>query len=257
MLVHYYFSLVLCLMFISSILANDINNPIEIIDVNSQKAVKDAEFAVKELSKLSDSDIYTTLSLKKIIYAAQQDGIFHDNTLLTLELTSPYFNSKKLSEEFKMIVMVHKEDGVKALAIDEFPIMDEDAIEEFYIQKIERRRKQREESFRRLEIESQLYKNEKPFLNINNIKMKENFSEKTIEEILLQFDTIEKQNKRQIESKNNIQKRLNKKELIEELELQEFTLRELYEISIGTRKASDFQIYRARTILDTAMTTLD
>lgn len=233
-----------------------ISNPINVIDVHSSKAVKAAEFAVAELAKLSDSDIYTTLSLKKIMYAAEQDGIFHYNTLLTLELRSPHFKSKKETEEFKMIVMLHKEDGVRALAIDEFPVMDEDAIEEFYIRKIENRRRQREESFRRLEIEAKLYESDAPLLDINNVKMKENFAGKTVEEVLAQIDTIKQRQARQEESEEGIQQRLSGTQLSEEQQLVQFSLRELYEIVTGQKQASDFQIYRARTLMDAAMRTL-
>lgn len=40
-----------------------------------------------------------------------QDGVFHDNTLLTLDLASPYFKSGRKDERFKVVVMEHKEDG--------------------------------------------------------------------------------------------------------------------------------------------------
>jgi hypothetical protein len=236
--------------------ALDVGNPVEIIDVNSVKAVKDAEFAVRELSKLSDSEIYTTLLLKKIIYAAEQDGIFHYNTLLTLELSSPHFKSGKPTEEFKMIVLEHKEDGVKALAIDEFPVMDEDAIEEFYIRKIEKRRKQREESFRRLEIEAQMYESSNPLLDINNVRMKEDSSRHSVAEVLAELDTPEKRRARQLDSEQNIQKRLQGEQLSEERKLLQYSLRELYEVVTGTLKATDFQVYRARTLLDAAMASL-
>lgn len=234
----------------------DVNNPVEIIDVNSAKAIKSAEFAVHELSILSDSEIYETLELKKILYAAEQDGIFHYNTLLTLELASPHFKSGKASEEFKMIVMLHKEDGVRSLAIDEFPVMNEDAIEEFYIRKIEKRRKQREEAFRRLELEAQLYDSKSPILDISNVRMQEIFSEKTIAEVLAELDTPEQRVTRRQDSEQTIQTRLSGEQLVEEQKLQQFSLRELYEVITGQLEATDFQVYRAKTLLDAAMATL-
>ena len=44
------------------------------INVNSPKAVQAAEFAVNELCKLSDSNIYETIKLSKILSAQEQDG---------------------------------------------------------------------------------------------------------------------------------------------------------------------------------------
>jgi len=236
--------------------AVDLASALHLLDVSSPKAVKAAEFAVAELAKLSDSEIYTTLSLKKINYAAEQDGIFHFNTLLTLELESPHFKSKKSVEEYKMIVMLHKEDGVKALAIDEFPVMDEDAIEEFYIRKIENRRKQREESFRRLEIEAQLYESDSPVLDINNVKMQENFKGKTVEEVLFMLDTPEQRQRRQKDSEESIQMRLGGAQLEEEQQLSRYSLRELYEVITGQMPGTDFQKYRAKTLMDAAMSSL-
>ena len=244
------------LLVISCVLCDVSNSVIHSLDVNSPKAVKAAEFAVFELSKLSDSEVYTSLSLNKINYAAEQDGIFHFNTLLSLELSSPHFKSKKTSEEFKMIVMVHKEDGVKALAIDEFPVMDEEAIEEFYILKIEKRRKQREESFRRLEIEARLHETANPILDINNVKTRENFSGKTVEEVLALLDTPEQRARRQRDSQESIQLRLGAPQLAEEQQVVGYSLRELYEIITGRMTATDYQIYRARTLLDASMATL-
>jgi hypothetical protein len=125
-----------------------------VLGVQSSKVTKAADFAVQELSKLSDSNIYETLELSQILSADEVDGLFHKNILLHLELKSPHFASRKLVENFHMIVMRHKEDNVTTLAIDEFPIMDEDAIEEFYIRKIEERRKLRDQAFDELELEA-------------------------------------------------------------------------------------------------------
>ena len=148
------------------------NYSIKKISVESEQAKGAAEFAVRELSKLSDSGIYTTISLIKIVSAEFQVGVFHENTILQLELGSQYFSSGNASEIFNFVVMKHKEDGVVSFAIDEFPVMNEvmklvfteinfqshlswkDAIELFYIQKVEQKRKKREESFRQLELDA-------------------------------------------------------------------------------------------------------
>jgi len=120
------------------------------INVNSAKAMKAAEFALVELSKLSDSGVYQSLSLHEVSKAEEEVGIFHYNTILSLKLHSPFFKSGEEVEEFNMVVMEHKTDHVKSFAIDEFPVMDDDAIEKFWIQKVELKRKQREEAYRRL-----------------------------------------------------------------------------------------------------------
>lgn len=120
----------------------------------SAKAVKDAEYAVKELKKLSDSRIYETLSLSKILTAEEEDGIYHVNTLLTLELASGHFRSGMPIETFNMVVMRNKIDNSMSFAIDEFPEMDERSIEKFWIQKVKERRGQREEMFKKIEQSS-------------------------------------------------------------------------------------------------------
>jgi hypothetical protein len=110
----------------------------------------DAEYALNELKKLSETGIYDTLSIKNVKHEGARDGIFHINTMLTLELASPFFESGKETEEFRFIVMKHKFDNVTTLAVDEFPVMKEDAIEEFYIQMVKERRKKRQQAFAEL-----------------------------------------------------------------------------------------------------------
>lgn len=121
---------------------------------NDPKAVRDAEFALTELKKLSDSRIYNTLSISKIVSAEEEDGIYHLNTILKLELASVYFKSYSPVEAFTVIVMRNKIDDSMSFAIDEFPAMDESAIEKFWIQKVKEKRSQKEEMFRKIEIES-------------------------------------------------------------------------------------------------------
>ena len=113
-----------------------------------------SQFAMDELKKLSDSGVYETLSLHSIDSAATQTGVFHFNYFLKLTMASPHFKDGKPTASFDVMVMRNLEDGVFSFAIDEFPVMDDDAIEEFWIRKVERHRKERDEAFKELEREA-------------------------------------------------------------------------------------------------------
>ncbi|KAF0687890.1 Aste57867_20382 [Aphanomyces stellatus] len=115
--------------------------------VTDEAVVGAAHFAVTELQKLSDTGIYTTLSLTRIKSAATQVGDFHFNTFLDLELASPHFKSGRPTESFSVVVMQSKLDDILSFAIDEFPVMDDDAIERFWIDMVERNRAKRRELF--------------------------------------------------------------------------------------------------------------
>ena len=54
--------------------------------VHEPDVVEAAAWAVEQLRELSDSGVYTTLSLARIAAAASQPGVFHDNLFLGLEL---------------------------------------------------------------------------------------------------------------------------------------------------------------------------
>jgi hypothetical protein len=77
----------------------------------SPQVVAAANWAVSELQKLSASNIYTTLSLAGIDKVATSDGVYHDNTLLNLRLSSPHFDSKLPEEGFDVMIMQHKTEG--------------------------------------------------------------------------------------------------------------------------------------------------
>lgn len=92
-----------------------------------------------------------------------QTGDFHFITHLHVGLASPYFQSQKPVEHFTMLVLESKEplhprtakqksfmngrNSTRSIAIDTFPVMDEDAIEKFWIQMVETRRRKRHELF--------------------------------------------------------------------------------------------------------------
>ena len=124
------------------------------LNVEDADVVSEAIFALEELKKLSDSTIYDTLSLMNILSAVGEDGIFHDNIILEIELSSPHFKSGLPSEVYEVFVMTHKEDSVKSFAIDDFPVMRDSAIEEYTNRNVALKRNKSEESFRRLELEA-------------------------------------------------------------------------------------------------------
>ena len=119
---------------------------------NEADIVEAARYAVEELKELSDSGVYRTLELSRIINASTQEGIFHDNTFLFLELASQHLKSGP-SVVFELMVMKHRDDGTFSFAIDEFPEMTEDSIELFYNEKVERQKALREGAFKAMELE--------------------------------------------------------------------------------------------------------
>ena len=122
--------------------------------VHAPSIVEAAEFVVEELSKLSDSGVYETLTLAQIVSAQTQRGVFHENTFLTLELASPHFLSRNATERFEVIDMVRVDDKSRSFAIDAFPEMSEESIEKFSIRNVERRRALRERAFEELELDA-------------------------------------------------------------------------------------------------------
>ena len=120
------------------------------LSISEQEVSTLSEYVLTELRKLSDSGIYDTLKLEKVLSYERSDGIFHINTSLKLQLSSKHWNSP---QTFEFIVMDHKEENIRSFAIDEFPVMNEKDIEQSWIKKVQKKKNIREKTFRRLEIE--------------------------------------------------------------------------------------------------------
>eukprot|EP00605_Chrysophyceae_sp_TOSAG23-4_P000028 GSChrysophyteH1.ASY1.ANO1.28.1 assembled CDS len=215
-----------------------------------------AEFALSELKKLSDSGVYESLSLHKVIAAEVEDGIFHENTILKLELASPHFQSQQQIEAFDMVIMKHKDDGVRSLAIDEFPVMSEEAIETFWIQKVEAKKIEREAEFRRLEIQTILQKQQGGDIAGGALNSQEAISfvqDKPIADLLEQLDSEFTRSARKSRSADT-QRRLLSPYDDQEAVLSDLSLAALYDISIHNgQDYSSYQIERARQIIDEHM----
>lgn len=134
------------------------------------------KFVVDELRQLSDSGVYESLALARINQAdvqvravvdvswkrfdllspcsfSLQEGAFHENFHIDLELSSEFLASGDATSRHKVVVMRDLEDDVLSFAIDEFPVMDEAAIEEHWVRKVQAKRAVREDAFDRMEAQ--------------------------------------------------------------------------------------------------------
>ena len=65
-----------------------------------------------------------------------QKGVYHTNTFLQVELESPHLLGGIPYTMHELIVMEALDDGAKSFAIDEFPVMDPEAVEEFWMRMV-------------------------------------------------------------------------------------------------------------------------
>ena len=84
---------ILLLLLITYTLFININATRSALLLSDSRTIQETEFALQALQKLSDSRIYQTLSLSQILSAEEEDGIYHHNTVIKVELSSPYFKS--------------------------------------------------------------------------------------------------------------------------------------------------------------------
>jgi len=108
-------------------------------------AMEAASFVLNSLKEINDSAIYSeSLHLHSIHDIAVDDGLYHTNTILSLELSSEHFASGKDTELFKVVVMDSKKlqegdegDSRRGYAIERFPKMKDEAIEDSLRRKVE------------------------------------------------------------------------------------------------------------------------
>lgn len=75
----------------------------------------------------------------------------------------------------------------------------------------------------------------------------------SVEEILRALDSPAEQEVRANDSKNNLQSRLSGAFLEQEVQLSGLTLLQLYEMVSGSISCSEYQLYRAKNILDNVL----
>lgn len=242
-----------------------------------QRKIAAAEFALEELRRTSDTGVYDSIKLNRVLNAEEEDGIFHDNMIMELELGSPHFINGDRYGIFNVVVMRHKETGHRSLAIDEFPLMDEKAIEKYWIDKVNRKRAEREAAFRQMELEALLMNDE--FMVEQGIdggpqeqpSLEEALRGASVDELLtvLEEDVPEQMMKKRQASElllghmdrygllsKEYPHTNNQDSLVEDDELlQSLTLKELYTVSLGSQDGlfSDYLVYRARQILDATL----
>jgi hypothetical protein len=209
-------------------------------------AESEANFAMTELRKLSDSGVYESLSLAQILSYSTESGTFHDNTNLKLSLASPYFKSGKAVEEFEVMVLTHKDDGVKSLAIDEFPEMSERSVESFLVKKTIAKKVEREGAYRLLELDALLKR-----------KSPAGSSSTDVRQLLRDLDSPEALSRRRQDSLD-VQARLVDPYTAQEKEISAMPLDQLYDVSLGLgsrdgNEWTDFQVERATAVLDQAL----
>lgn len=226
------------------------NNIDMVSDLSGDGIMSEARFALDELVKLSETRIYDTLTLTRVKSAYRQEGIFHYNTVMTIELASPHFVSGNATEDFEIIVMHHKDDDVKSIAIDEFPNMDEKVARQFLKKKIIEKRKEREISFRKLELQALLF--DDFYLDDKQ------HDYAVLNDIPKLFESLDNQSLKDLRRRNSeaLQRRLQGQQLKEEKELIGLSLSNLYHISIKNIEASDFVIERAVKLLDLSIAQL-
>jgi hypothetical protein len=122
---------------------------------------------------------------------------------------------------------------------------------------VERKRKEREAAFRRMEIESLMVNDQIHLTEKEKKEYRDHFEKYSVEDLLDLVDGKQSnlnRAQRKIASELLVQRLQGTQYKDEEARLFELSLRELYDVSVGKYvDATDFQITRSREILDEAL----
>lgn len=130
--------------------------PIVELDVDSEHVLSAAAAVLKHLQGMSDSGVFETLTLQRVLFAASHVGVYHNNTMMRIELASPALVDERGVSEHEVVLMTDLDPPHdRAFTIDEFPLMKEEAVEEHWRAKVMRSREARERAFALLEEEAQ------------------------------------------------------------------------------------------------------
>ena len=130
-----------------------------LLPVDDPRTTLAATIALSKLRKLSESGIFETLELHKILNASEATGLFHHNTFLTVDLSSPYLKDSLdglsrhdiiLMQSLEIVDVEGLDDSSYTVAIDSFPTFQDSAIEVFWEEMVENHRQTREIFFQEL-----------------------------------------------------------------------------------------------------------
>jgi hypothetical protein len=111
-----------------------------------------AQFALQEIRFLSESGVYESLELAEVVNASHVLGQFHDNLILNVVFASPLLLAPSATSEHQVVVMKSLEDqGEVHVAIDEFPVFTDAAVQNARAARAVRSKQKREEFFARVE----------------------------------------------------------------------------------------------------------
>jgi hypothetical protein len=116
-------------------------NELKEVDPADAHIIALAQWATQSMKNMSDSGVYESIQLHRVLRARSQAGMFHINTVMDVELESPHVISGETVSLHEIIVMEDlKEPSTRSFGIDSFPPMNPPAIEAMWRAKVDRLR---------------------------------------------------------------------------------------------------------------------